>query len=200
MKHSELLLQKRHQQPSGGRLAAAAVVGLAFPLVRRMVHAAFPSLDPTIEFPIVLIAYVVVLGIVSLPYRNYRAVLKIGLAAAIGFAIHASFFLFVAERAGWGSYFWVPVLGVPVYLCGTLLVNTMVLSGLLWVRNRYWPCFSPGYCARCGYCLFGLPTERCPECGTPFNRSTLFKDQGNVGFENGQRVERVTKEHVDANG
>ena len=29
----------------------------------------------------------------------------------------------------------------------------------------------PELCARCGYCLVGLPEPRCPECGTPFDPS-----------------------------
>lgn len=186
--------------PSLGRLTSAVVVGLGFPLVQRMVYAAFPLLNPTMELPIVVIVYFVILGVVSLPYRNYPAVLKVGLATAIGFAIHVMFFLLVKERAGWGSYFWVPVVGVPFLLCGTFTINALVLCTLVWVRNRYWPRFPPGHCARCGYCLFGLLTERCPECGTPFNRSTLVQDHGDVESKHGQSVKRVTKEHVDANG
>jgi hypothetical protein len=31
----------------------------------------------------------------------------------------------------------------------------------------------PGFCARCGYNLRGLPQPRCPECATPFDPETL---------------------------
>lgn len=35
------------------------------------------------------------------------------------------------------------------------------------------------YCRHCGYCLFGLPTCRCPECGKPFdpNRPHTYRNR-----------------------
>lgn len=36
------------------------------------------------------------------------------------------------------------------------------------IRDRWRLPVPPG-CPKCGYNLTGLPTERCPECGTPFN-------------------------------
>jgi hypothetical protein len=40
-------------------------------------------------------------------------------------------------------------------LCGTVVY--MQLAG------------TPGYCVGCGYCLYGLPEPRCPECGLAFD-------------------------------
>ena len=35
----------------------------------------------------------------------------------------------------------------------------------------------PLYCPKCGYLLRGLPNDRCPECGTRFERGRLLVEQ-----------------------
>ncbi|MEE9297177.1 MAG: hypothetical protein V3W34_19735 [Phycisphaerae bacterium] len=36
----------------------------------------------------------------------------------------------------------------------------------------------PGYCPKCGYSLYGLPSAVCPECGRPFSTSEAENDAG----------------------
>jgi len=43
----------------------------------------------------------------------------------------------------------------------------------------------PLYCPVCEYLLRGLPSERCPECGTPFDRGSLLVQQ--YVIEHGKR-------------
>lgn len=38
----------------------------------------------------------------------------------------------------------------------------------VFARRRFWPVYLPGHCRNCGYNLFGLSSNRCPECGEPF--------------------------------
>gem|GEM_PF-2832980 len=45
-------------------------------------------------------------------------------------------------------------------------------------------------CLECGYCLRGLTSPRCPECGTPFDAALLRpqdKSTGGVADESGQQ-------------
>jgi len=44
----------------------------------------------------------------------------------------------------------------------------------------------PLFCPVCDYMLRGLPTERCPECGTPFDRGRLLVQQ--YVIEQGKRL------------
>lgn len=199
MKPNDGTIRPLQQQPSRSRLAVAAALGVGFPLFQRMVYSLWPSVDPLVELPIVVVAYFFGLAGLSLPYRNYPAVLKLGAATAAGFAIHAGFSLALKEHEGWGSYTWVTVVGVPTLLIGTFAANAVVLCTFNWLRTRFWPCFPPGHCARCGYCLFGLPTQRCPECGTPFEHSTCSEDCAVMGVDKLQSREFRTKEHVGSN-
>jgi len=38
-----------------------------------------------------------------------------------------------------------------------------------------------GFCRECGYDLTGLPTPRCPECGTPFEPEDIIKEARSSG-------------------
>lgn len=42
--------------------------------------------------------------------------------------------------------------------------------------------YFPVWCRQCGYMLRGLPENRCPECGTTFDRGRLLVEQY-VGFQ-----------------
>jgi len=60
--------------------------------------------------------------------------------------------------------------------------------------NRFPESRFPLYCPVCDYLLRGLPTERCPECGTPFNRGRLLVQQYVV--EQGKRSWKRTGKYA----
>lgn len=58
--------------------------------------------------------------------------------------------------------------GVLILFVG-YVVGQMVGVGLaIRVMFPLGPRPRPNHCAKCGYCLTGLPEPRCPECGAPF--------------------------------
>lgn len=60
---------------------------------------------------------------------------------------------------------------LPFRLAGAFYLIWLVL---LIVRvHKTTPRFAPNQCSKCGYLLIGLPTPRCPECGTPFDPSAV---------------------------
>jgi len=52
----------------------------------------------------------------------------------------------------------------------------------------------PLYCPECDYLLRGLPTERCPECGSPFDRGRLLVQQ--YVIERGKRLWKRTGKYA----
>ncbi len=56
------------------------------------------------------------------------------------------------------------------------LIFVLPLIAATFVRKRFWPVHPPGHCQRCGYSLHGLESSKCPECGTPFDRSLTQQD------------------------
>lgn len=52
----------------------------------------------------------------------------------------------------------------------------------------------PLFCPVCDYMLRGLPTERCPECGTPFDRGRLLVQQ--YVIEQGKRLWKRTGKYA----
>lgn len=59
---------------------------------------------------------------------------------------------------------------VTAILSGVCLLLTLRLIFTGYVRHKR---LRHGLCIQCGYSLFCLPTARCPECGTPFERKEL---------------------------
>jgi len=55
------------------------------------------------------------------------------------------------------------------------------LTLIVWCRRKWWPVRTPGFCVKCGYCLRGLSSRRCPECGTEFDppHRQISKASGN---------------------
>jgi uncharacterized OB-fold protein len=47
---------------------------------------------------------------------------------------------------------------------------------LLLMRLRHQKRIPGPYCPQCGYCLIGLPSHRCTECGRPFTLEELKID------------------------
>jgi hypothetical protein len=66
--------------------------------------------------------------------------------------------------------FWDDVLGVMILFWIIAAAAATVLLLLLqhWQRPHGGP-----YCLQCGYCLIGLPSRRCPECGRAFTPEEL---------------------------
>lgn len=56
--------------------------------------------------------------------------------------------------------------GIPVFVAvavGTLGLVLFACERIVLIERRAFTC------TKCGYDLQGLPTARCPECGTPFD-------------------------------
>jgi len=63
-----------------------------------------------------------------------------------------------------------PSTETPIQWYGAICGFPIILIGFVWsvaasLRKWLTP-MKPGYCQSCGYCLFGLTSHRCPECGT----------------------------------
>jgi hypothetical protein len=84
----------------------------------------------------------------------------------IGVARVPPYFLGCFRTALFLSHGTALVAAVTLSLCLGVLLSSMCLCvkklAALWRRPR------PGHCETCGYNLYGLPTNRCPECGNAF--------------------------------
>jgi len=61
------------------------------------------------------------------------------------------------------------LLGVIIATLLYVVVRWLIVTGLARMR-QFIQC---NECMQCGYPLIGLPSTRCPECGTPFDSSQL---------------------------
>ena len=64
-------------------------------------------------------------------------------------------------------YYWPEILGAGT--AATALVCSLILWRIL-RRRRF---VGEPHCRRCNYCLKGLSSDRCPECGTPVERPVI---------------------------
>jgi hypothetical protein len=87
------------------------------------------------------------------------------------------FFEAVLDQAGhyWHGRFLRPEMidqilgaGATSFVCGAML--------LLLMQLRHQKRIPGPYCPQCGYCLIGLPSHRCTECGRPFTLEELKID------------------------
>ena len=156
------------------RFIIAILVGAAYeraktvisPILQSYVHTAAEAIAINVAS---ILVYLLVVGVLCLPLRTYRTVL-----ATLAFFILGGF--------GAGIPYivrWVPTLSrqrhmsylVFVFFSALLIVwavPCLILSIVVFLRNRYHPVYPPGHCRKCGYSLHGLPEPRCPECGSPF--------------------------------
>jgi hypothetical protein len=66
--------------------------------------------------------------------------------------------------------FWDDVLGVMIvfWIIAAIAATVLLLLLQYWQRPHTGP-----YCLQCGYCVIGLPSRRCPECGKEFTPQEL---------------------------
>jgi len=157
------------------RFLTAILVGFAYgrasevarPLIQAHVHTTAVAIAINAAF---LAALALAIGVFCVPLRTYRTVL-----AASAFAILGGIGAGIPRIVPWMVRTWSQPLGKPylaVLLVSPFLLTwaaeCLLLSLIVFLRNRYRPVFPPGHCRKCGYNLFGLPEPRCPECGKPF--------------------------------
>ncbi len=113
-----------------------------------------------LTFPLILI----VMGNSS---RSYFRAIIVANAGWAGFCAQIVVWHFVVLRTT-ATYLntsfeaWHQVLSSAIWA----VITSAVSAGVLAVRIRWLPVYGDGRCRRCGYLLRGLPTSRCPECGT----------------------------------
>lgn len=119
--------------------------------------------------------YFVGLAAICLPLRRYRLTILVPVIA--GSFSWATWFV-IALRS-WISE-WAPALtwsgiaaGLSVVFGVCAVLPALLLTGVAYVRNRYWPVHEASRCRVCDYDLRGLPEPRCPECGTPFDPAEI---------------------------
>jgi hypothetical protein len=160
-------------------LAGAACLGFGLSLAGWLLAWVWlGSLRPLLSF-LLLAAHLVGLAYLCWPLRRYNRALSVTLV------VWGCHFIF-------GFFANLPVL-LRAPLPGLLLAYALsfvilwaapfvLLSIAVYVHNRYWPVYPPGHCAICGYNLWGLPSPRCPECGTPFEPDEERGAQEAVGI------------------
>jgi len=99
----------------------------------------------------------------SWPLISYRMALYVSVLTAAPIAV-VSILLFPMRTSRSSPY--ILLLGCSIFLTFAAAFF-LFLCVATFVRRGYWPQFPPGHCSRCGYNLFGLPSPRCPECGSP---------------------------------
>jgi len=109
-------------------------------------------------------------------------------------AMLLAFHLFAMLDGGLGPYFELTGLRITSVACGLLLFSRIgearALTGLTWRRTLWYLLTlrlhkaSPpvGLCPKCGYYLYGLREQRCPECGRPFSFEEVGATPETLGF------------------
>ncbi len=146
-------------------LLVAAGVGFAIPLGFAVLARASGGNPAPLVRVAFLVAFLGGLAYACWPLRSYRDVAFRTFAGSVSYMLVGFWNVRVMfpQASAWiiaqgMALFWAAFWGVPC----------LVLCGVVFLRNRYWPLRQPGRCAGCGYDLRGLPELRCPECGTPF--------------------------------
>ncbi len=140
-------------------VAIRATAGLIAPLV--------PNIHPFLWLALYLTAYMTGLGLLCWPLRAYKSTASISAVAFLGvFAYSIPGQIELMRSPPTNRWFVVFSFVAPPFI--VWLVPFAVLSGVIFLRNRYRPIYPPGRCGKCGYDLQGLPEPRCPECGKSF--------------------------------
>ena len=123
--------------------------------------------------------YLMVVGVVQLaiqllavaalcwPWTEYRVARRLALAgaSAVGLIAFVNVLASIRHLSPGMIYWFLPmtvVFGFVAY--GSVALGLM--SGIIYIRMRYWPRYPHGHCAQCGYDLTGNVSGTCPECGT----------------------------------
>jgi hypothetical protein len=149
------------------RLFAAFLYGVALRAAGGAIAPQVPSIHPFLWLALFLTTYTAGIATLCWPLRAYRPVASIAAFAFLGMGAASlpgmvAFIRSTSFDLLFGLYFFLvpPTIG--------WLVPFLVLSGVVFLRNRYRPIYPPGHCRKCGYDLQGVPEPRCPECGKPF--------------------------------
>jgi hypothetical protein len=153
------------------RLVTAGLTGAFFPAGRIIWNWIAPRQLFWLDVTLFTALYFLGLGIACRPLRSHRVVWRLGLVASVGFAVVGCTNVLLHEQLFVRFAPWLLSVGAGAMLIGVWGLSGSVLCSVVFLHNRYWPVYPPGHCKKCGYCLYGLTSQRCPECGTPFTDS-----------------------------
>lgn len=175
-KVAEMTLQSRRSSKCYDLLAALGA-GALIPLARMLVP--WKSLGVLLwaELTLVVVLYVLVLALVCLPLTEYRRGIRLSFFGAVGTAGLGTASALLRRGAGLPIFPWILPVGLMSVLLVVWAIGCIAILALTHRRLKWSPVFPDGHCQRCGYSLFGLPEDRCPECGTTFDRASGRGDQ-----------------------
>jgi hypothetical protein len=153
------------------RTLLAALVGLLLPATRMAFDLFAVPVDNMIDLPVRTGIYIVALSALCWPLTSYALAFRLTLVSAIALVCVGTANIFLRETGDTSLVPWIIPVGVVSVFAAFWGIGFAILSGLVFVRMRYWPVYPPGHCRACGYNLFGLQDPRCPECGTAFTRN-----------------------------
>ncbi len=101
------------------------------------------------------------------PWTEYRVARSLAFASATTVATLALISVILSARyMPPGAIYWYLPLAVVFGFAAYGAVSLALMSGMVYVRMRFWPRYPPGHCVQCGYDLTGNVSGTCPECGT----------------------------------
>lgn len=150
------------------RLHAAIAAGALYPTLQTFIRPNLGMMAGWTTFGGLLGTYLLALAIVSWPLTNYRLAIQVSVYAGAGYAVVGlvngiRMYMESAIERAW----LVPIIPFAAFLW-IVFVSMGFLTLVTYIRLLKWPVYGPGQCSKCGYCLFGLPSKKCPECGKPF--------------------------------
>lgn len=182
----------------GVALGVTAVVGMAFCLPRFLSYLKGGGAQYYVA--LVLTSIIMLFAVLGVLYamlairRGAWAYLYHGFAGAGVLVFVFTITNAVLVLAGGREYVGLTGLTVTGFFCCLLLFSRIgearTITGLTWRRTLWylltlrlhkasWPV---GLCPKCGYYLYGLREQRCPECGRPFSFEEVEATPETLGF------------------